>query len=152
MSKLSKPTKPKLISDKIYLHYIESEFKIDGFEFYNASDIDKLKENSISEILLQDFLDFNNDHDNNKILSDIVNKLKVGGILHIQSLDLRSLCNSLVYSQIDDNTFKAIVFGNGKTNLYSIPQIKELIKQTNLKINKIKFLNGLQYYIECAKI
>lgn len=155
MNKLSRSTKNKIksIPEKIYLHYSEPDIKVDGFEFYEAKKLDKIKSNSVSEIIIQDLLDFHSEKDNEFILKEIVSKLKVGGSLHIQSIDLRSLCNNLVYSQIDDNMFKILVFGAGKTNMHSMAQIKELItKILNIKVSKIKFINGLQYYIECIKI
>lgn len=151
MNKLSRKTNK--ISSKIFLHLIEPQIKAEGFEFYDASKIDKIKENSLEEIIIQDLLEYFSDNDYIKILINIVSKLKPDGKLHIQGTDANSLCCGVAYSQIDVMTFKALLFGANKSNIFSLTQLKTQIEDNikSIDINKIKFLNGLQYYIECAK-
>lgn len=151
MNKLSRKTNK--ISSKIFLHLIEPQIKVEGFEFYDASKIDKIKENSLEEIIIQDLLEYFSDNDYIKILINIVSKLKPDGKLHIQGTDANSLCCGVAYSQIDVMTFKALLFGASKSNIFSLTQLKTQIEDNvkSIDINKIKFLNGLQYYIECVK-
>lgn len=151
MSKLLRKTSK--IPQKIFLHFIEPQVKIEEFEFFDASKIDKIKDNSVQEIAIQDLLEYFSDTESIRILVKIVSKLKPKGKLHIQGTDANSLCCGVAYSQIDIMTFKALLFGAKKNNIFSISQIKKSIENNlnELEINKIKFLNGLQYYIECLK-
>jgi hypothetical protein len=154
MSKLLKHKKPKIVNKKIYLHYLEPQIKLDGFEFVDILKIDKIKNSSVEEIIIQDLLEYNNDTINISILNKIISKLQPNGKLHIQGLDAKAMCYGIVYSQLDISTFKILVFGSNKNNIYSIGQIKNCIANdlnNKLIIEKIKFLNGLQYYIECVK-
>ncbi len=154
MNKLQKTKKNKIISKKIFLHYIEPQVKIDGFEFVHIDKIDKLKNNSMEEILIQDLLEYHSDEENIGILNKLIGKLMAGGKIHIQGLDSKALCYGVTYAQIDTNTFRALVYGFGKHNIYNISQIKSLIFnefKSALVIEKIKFINGMQYYIECIK-
>ena len=155
MNKLVRTKKPnKIINRKIYLHYFEPKIKIDGFEFVNIEKIDKIKNNIYEEIIIQDVLEYHSDNNAVILLQKIASKLQTGGKLHIQGLDSKALCYGVVYSQLDVEAFKNFVFGSGKNNIYTINQIKGFIKNQAgelLSINKIKFLNGLQYYVECIK-
>jgi len=156
MSKLLKKnkTQSKTTNKKIYLHYFEPKVKIEGFEFVNIEKLEKLKNNTYEEIVIQDVLEYYSDSDAVIVLKEIANKLQANGKLHIQGLDSKALCYGIVYSQIDITSFKTFVFGIGKNNIYTIGQVKNFINNeisSILKINKVKFLNGLQYYIECIK-
>lgn len=144
----------KIINKKIYLHYFEPKIKIEGFEFVNIEKIDKLKNEMYEEIIIQDVLEYHIDTNAIILLQKIVSKLRSGGKLHIQGLDSKALCYGIVYSQIDIETFKVFVFGSGKNNIYTISQVRHFVQNSFkdiLDINKIKFLNGLQYYLECIK-
>jgi hypothetical protein len=151
MNKLSRKTNK--VSPKIFLHFIEPQIKIEDFNFFDVSKLDKIKESSLQEVIIQDLLEYFTDAEFVAILSKIVSKLKRGGKLHIQGIDAHSLCCGVAYSQIDMLAFKAMLFSTNKNNIFSITQIKQTIENqiTNIEINKIKFLNGLQYYIECFK-
>lgn len=155
MNKLVKTKKSnKIINKKIYLHYFEPKIKIEGFEFVNIEKIDKLKNETYEEIVIQDVLEYHGDAGAIVLLQKIVSKLRSGGKLHMQGLDSKALCYGVVYSQIDIEAFKTFVFGSGKNNIYTISQVKGFIQNSlkeTLNINKIKFLNGLQYYLECVK-
>jgi len=154
MNKSQKTKKTKIVNKKIFLHYLEPQVKIHGFEFVHIDKLDKIKNNSIEEIVIQDLLEYHNDADNTGIINKLCAKLSVGGKIHIQGLDSKALCYGVTYAQIDTNTFRALVYGRGKNNMYNVSQIKNLIASefnTILSINKIKFINGIQYYIECEK-
>lgn len=152
MTKQTSKTKSKITLDKIYLHTIEPQIPVSEFEFYNINDIKKLKTKSAKEITIQDLLEYYEDKYINILLNDIISKLDINGKLHIQGLDIRSLCGGFVYGQVDISTFKSLIMGRGKKNIYSISQVKNILKDiNNIEITKIKFINGLQYYLECVK-
>lgn len=150
---MNKLKKTKKINTKIYLHYFQPKVPIDSFDFVDVNKIDKIKDSSYEEIIIQDLLEYYNDSNAMLLLNKIVSKIKPGGKLHIQGLDSKALCYGVVYSQVDTMTLKMLLFGAGKSNVYTLSQIKSLISSeiARIKINKIKFLNGLQYYIEYIK-
>jgi hypothetical protein len=151
MTKLSR--KNNKISSKIFLHFIEPEINLEGFQFYDINKLNKIKDLSLEEIVIQDLLEYFSDMEFIDVLSKITNKLKPAGKLHIQGTDANSLCCGVAYSQIDIETFKILLFGAKKSNIFGLSHLKKHIENnlTNLSINKIKFINGLQYYIECVK-
>jgi len=151
MNKLSR--KNNKISNKVFLHFIEPQIKLEGFEFYDVSKLDKIKDSYLDEVIIQDLLEHFPDTESIPILRKIISKIKQNGKIHIQGTDANALCCGVAYSQIDIMTFKSLLFGNNKINIFNLAQLKKQIQDNikNIDINKIKFINGLQYYIECVK-
>lgn len=151
MTKISNK-KNKLSIDKAYIHAIEPKISITEFEFCNIDLLKKMKDSFSREIAIQDLLEYYEDKYILQILNEIISKLQDNGKLHIQGLDIKSLCNSVASGQIDILTFKTLLLSSGKKNFYSVLQIKSILKNIpNIEITKIKFMNGLQYYLECTK-
>lgn len=151
MNKLSR--KSNKIPSKVFLHFIEPQIKLEGFEFYDVSKLDKIKDSYFDEVIIQDLLEHFSDAESIPILRKIISKTKQDGKIHIQGTDANALCCGVAYSQIDIVTFKTLLFGANKINIFNLAQLKKQI-QDNIKdidLNKIKFINGLQYYIECIK-
>lgn len=143
----------KIIDKKYFMHIIKSTYDIANFEFVSLDKIKKIKNKSASEIMIQDLLEYLSDEEMHDKLQTICDKLKTDGKLFIQGVDPRSISASLTYGQIPLSLFRTMVFGVGKKNIYAIAQIKELISSINdMKITEIKFINAIQYYIECQKI
>ena len=151
MNKLSQ--KNNKIHPKIFLHLTEPSIKVEGFEFFDVSKINKIKAMSLEEVIIQDLLEYFSDSEAVQLLVNIASKLKSKGKLHLQGTDANSLCCGVAYSQLDIMTFKTLLFGAKKNNIFNVTQIKKSIENyiKDVEINKIKFLNGLQYYIECVK-
>jgi hypothetical protein len=137
---------------KYYIHINKPQIEVNDFEFYEISKLNKLKDNSISEVLIYDLLEYINYVDIYEIFKTITEKVVVDGKIHIQGTDLKSLCLAVLDSQIDSNIFRSILFGLNKKNIMSLNDTRKLIDSfSNITVNKIKFLNGVQYYIECLK-
>ena len=61
--------------------------------------------------------------------------------------------SSLIYNNINSSIYKNILFNNNKKNIYSLGELKNIIGGIpGLKIDKCRFVNAIQYYIECVKI
>lgn len=122
----------------------------DGFEFIHLSKIKKIKKNSVSELYLGDALDYLNYDEGLILLQEIATKLIHGGRLYIQAYDAKCLSASLVYNSINNAIYKNLLFNNGaKKNIYTLSEMKDILKSViGGKINKCKFINGMQYYIE----
>lgn len=137
----------------IFLHFIEPSIDIDNFEFYDANKIKKLKNNSLEAIYIGDLLDYVNPNNSVELIATICSKLKSGGLLHIQSNDSRSLASALIYNNINNKIFKNMIFGSEKKTIYTLGELKQVINDVvELKVTKCKFLNAIQYYIECVKL
>lgn len=150
MSKKSKKNTASAKKTKYYIHQLKPQIEISGFEFCSLEDIDKIKNNSATEIFIYDLLEYIPYEDLFTVYQEILKKLAKNGIIHIHGTDLRSLCLSVLDGQINSGVFRSILFGYHKRNIMSISDIKLFIgSYPNLVIQKIKFLNGLQYYIEC---
>lgn len=139
------------VQKSIYLHLIEPSIGIDNFEFHNISKIKKIKKKSVQEIYIGDLLDYFSDEEVPLLLVEIISKLTTNGKLHIQSYDTRCLVSALVYNNINTSIFKNLIFNAGKKNIHTLGEIKRLLDDNNIKLNKCKYMNAIQYYIECIK-
>ena len=147
------PPKTKTLYHKLFLYHTEPDAPIDPFVYYDIQKLNKLKNNSVEEIFIQDLLDYSNGEKECLVLiNTIMDKLKGGGSLHIQSTEPYHLCASLLSKQIDVLTFRAMVFAVGKKTIFALGQIKSMILDTNrARISQAKFINGFQYYLLCVK-
>lgn len=138
------------ITKSIFLHVVEPSVPIDNFEFVHLSKIKKIKKHSVSELYIGDILDYISDDDGALLLKELPNKLTKGGKLYIQAYDAKCLSSALTHNNINNTIYRNLLFNNGaKKNIYTMSEIKDLLRSTvNGKINKCKFINGLQYYIE----
>lgn len=137
----------------LFLHILEPDILIDNFEFVSISKIKKIKKNSADKIYISDLLDHISDSETTIILNEICSKMTSGGKLYIQSSDSNCLASSLIYNNINSDIYKKILFNNNKKNIYSLGELKNIIGGIpGLKIDKCRFVNAIQYYIECYKI
>lgn len=139
---------------KYYVHLLENDQPIKNYEFIKLSDfLKKTKKETVSEIFISDLLDYYIDSERTDLIKEIISKLDKNSKLYIQGTDPKLLSSSYLYGQIDINIFKAMIFGNGnKKNITNISDIRNIINSIdNMKINEIKFINAIQYYIECYK-
>jgi hypothetical protein len=99
-----------------------------------------------------DLLDYVNDEKIKDLVLDITQKLKTDGQLFIQATDSKNLAFALVYGQINNDIYKNIIYGTNKKNTHTMGEIKNLLSTIdNLNITKCKYINTMQYYIECQK-
>ena len=147
------PPKTKTKNQKLFLYHTEPTTPTDPFVYYDIQKLNKLKNNSVEEIFIQDILDYSNgETECLALIHTIMDKLKTGGSLHIQSTEPYHLCASLLAKQIDVSTFRTMIFAAGKKTIFSLGQIKSLISDTNkARISQAKFINGFQYYLLCVK-
>lgn len=130
------------------------ESVVDDYEILEIKNIHKAKKGSISDLYIVDLLDyFPNQESIKEFISQIKDKLSTDAKVYIQGNDIRSVAASLVYGQITNTIFNLLVFGDSKRAVFSMSEIRNLLLSSGfLKINEVKFLNGIQYYFECQKI
>lgn len=138
---------------KYQIHLFESEHSVDGFEFITPEKFfKKIKKPIVTEVLLYDMLDYFGNDNRIDVLSKITTRIKSGGKIFIQGVDAKLLSSAYLYGQIDTNIFKTMLFGAGKNNIFTIDDIKNLISEVKtISVSEIKFINAMQYYIECFK-
>lgn len=148
--KKSKSSNIKKQNKKYFIHLKENTIPIENFDFYDIKKLNKIANGSVKEIYVQDLFDFYTDNMTIGLLNDLANKLSKDGILHIQATDAINLSISLIYKQIDINIYKTIIFNNNRINIFSMSKLVKIIQESGrFTISKRKFINGLQYYIEC---
>lgn len=136
----------------LFLHIIEPSISIDGFEFYDAKKIKKIKKDSIEKIYVGDLFDYLLDDEILQYCDEIILKLSKNGKLIIQATDPKCLASSLLYSNMHTGIYKNILYGFGKKNIHSLGEIKKLVLSSNqMKIDECRFINEIQYYLECSK-
>lgn len=136
----------------LYLHLIKPLVELDKFEFFELKDIKKIRRSSIDEIFIGDLLDYLDDDSAIIILNDLCLKLKKGGKLYLQSNDVKCVAAALIYDNINTKIYKNIIFSYQKKNIFTLSEIKRMLNSIeSLSIERCKFLNGVQYYIECHK-
>lgn len=71
------PPKTKTSYNKLFLYHTEPDAPIDPFVYYDIQKLNKLKNNSVEEIFIQDLLDYSNGEKECLVLiNTIMDKLK----------------------------------------------------------------------------
>ena len=153
-SKLKKISKLIQKETNYFIHIFESNKNIENFDFIDLEAFFKKhkKDESCNDILISDLLEYFNETEGLEVLSGLLSKMKKGGKLYVQGTDILSVCSSLINNQITPSMFNMIVYGLGKKHMFTVGSIKSLLSGQNLQINQIKFINGINYYIECTKL
>ena len=137
-----------------FIHIKKPASELEDYQFILLDKIEKkLKPESIDNIYIHDLLDYLNPNIVREVLKLIKSKLKKHGKLYFQGIDVKSLSSSLLYGQINLPTFRSMIYGIDfdKQSIYSISEIKNIIYDLGLRIDRTQFINGSQYYIECNK-
>lgn len=137
---------------QLYLHVVKPLVELEKFEFFDIKDIKKIRRSSIDEIFIGDLMDYADDENTTALLNEISLKLKKGGKLYLQSNDTKCVASALIYDNINTKIFKSIIFSYQKKNIFTLAEIKRMLSSIeSINIAKCRFLNGVQYYIECHK-
>ncbi len=135
-----------------FVHFNKPDILPAGFEFIEfTAFVKKNKSNSCDDIMIGDLLEYFNPSETLEILTDICNKLKSQKKIYIQGVDAKFISSHFANDQMSLEVFNAFVFGLNKKYLYTIPRIKQMLKNIDLNILSIKFINSFNYYIECEK-
>lgn len=136
----------------LYLHIIEPEKLSEQFKFLSVKDFLKKKKIKDSDIFIGDLLEYFSHDASLDIFNNIVEKLSTGFKLLIQGVDIRSIANSFSMDEMNETIFNMLVYGNGKKQSISFYKMKNIIHaRANIEIDSIKFMNSINYYIECVK-
>jgi effector-binding domain-containing protein len=146
--------KIKPINEKYYVHMLEPAQKMDGFKFLELSTyLKKIKKNSSGDIFIGDLLEYFSVLETTQVLNELISKLSSESKIFIQGIDAKSVAYNFATDQIDSNMFISLLYNNGtKKTVFTFPNIKYIIKNIDgIEITNIKFINSINYYIECQK-
>jgi hypothetical protein len=137
---------------KYFLYNNEPINLIKDFEYCSIKKFIKLKSQSLDEIFIADLLDNIPISQKDELIKDIKDKLKIGGILYIQSLDRYASSAAILNKQVDNNFINTLLFSNGRKTISSMSEIIELLKKHKFAVDQSKFINGIQYFIKAQVI
>lgn len=141
-----------MTTSKYYIHIYDPKIDTMEYKYVNYKDIDLIKKSSSSEIFINDLLEYLSVDEASVCIDKIKTKLSKTGLLHLQNIDLKTFCLNIAYDQITSDLFNNIILeGVPKKHIYNLDSLKKLITSKGLIISKFRFLNGINFYIECAK-
>lgn len=136
---------------KIFVHLLKPEYIPVGTEFINIQDIDKADDNSFTEIVINDLLDYVVYNDTGNILDTLIKKLSTNGIITIQSVDLYQLSCAVAFEDIDLDTCKLVLYQN-KRGIYTLYDIQSELLNRKLGVIEKRYINIFEYYIRAQKL
>ena len=108
------------------------------------------KDNSVDEILLLDVIEHFSWRDTEKILREIISKLKIGGTIHVRCPSIEKIIEDK--DNIPFERFVSLIYGsqNYSTNYHYTTFTKEsltdLFKKVGLKVSKEVYNNSISKY------
>ena len=149
-----KQIKDNIIIENYYVHIFEPDQKIQNYKFINLSEFTKKKHKKQKcSVYIGDLLEYFDRNECLNILNQIVDKLGAGSKLYVQGVDSKSIAQSFASDELTEIMYNVMMYGLGKKNIFTFPTIKHLIKTIQtLEIHDIKFMNSINYYIECNKL
>lgn len=121
-------------------------------KFVSFKDIESLDDNSVDNILIQDLLDYILESDIQLILKLLHNKIKTGGTLCVQGLDIKLLCCSIAFDEIDISQINEVLYPNRKS-IHTLHQMIKIIDSMGLfDIMIKKYANDVEYFILLQKL
>lgn len=132
---------------KYFVYHHNLNILDDSYEYIEYSKLKKIKK--ADEIFVFDMLDFLDHEQQKESLKLIASKLKNLGTIKVQGVDALLLSSALLNKQIDLQLYNNILL-NGKKYIHTMGQIRQLVQDAGYVILETKFLNGIQYYLNCG--
>lgn len=138
------------MSETVFFHIAKQEFYPVGTKFEHVDDISNYPDGSIDNIVIQDLLDFYPEEEVEQVLKNIVLKLKPGGKLDIQSIDMKMLGIAIAFNDINPDLTKQVLYPF-KRSIHTMSEIVKLFSDNDLAVNIKKYINIFEYYISSTK-
>lgn len=143
-------TKPSQINKAFVSHYLTTEIP-SNFQILSLSDLDNTSDDSIEEIFVTDVIGGFADHSIGEFFKRLTNKLKVGGHLFVQDIDIEQFSVYLSEKTIPVGQ-KNILYIHKRTNVFYMRYIVNVIRQIPaLKIEQMNFINGYEFFLKIKK-
>lgn len=138
------------MNQTIYTHlYVPDTLPV-NVKYENLKNLYNYEDNSIDNIMITDILDYHTQDMCEKIFTSICNKVKIGGSIQIQSIDLSRLAISLASGEIDITTAKVALYPM-KQSIYTLHDIEQLLLKNNFMIVNKRYINVIEYFVSAQK-
>lgn len=121
-----------------------------GIIFDYIKNIEAYDNESITNILLQDLLDYYSDDQIEPFIETIKSKLKKDGTITVQSIDIKQLSRAITFDEIGVDLAKQILYPL-KRSIHTLYDIEILFNSIDMKTVNKKYINLFEYYITVKK-
>lgn len=137
-------------NNKIFIsHYDTVSFPSD-YSLVKSTDIQSIKPNSVEHIFIKDIIGLYADDNLILFIKSLIEKIKPGGFLFIQDIDVEQFSIYLANKAIPLEDKKLLYFN--RTNIFYIQFILKILRPLkDISINQINFVNGYEFYISIQK-
>lgn len=135
---------------QIYLHIENPKILPPDTEFEHISNIDTHQDGSIDTIIIHDLLDLYENNNINTILNNIKTKIKPGGNLILQSIDLKQMSIAIAFNNIDLQIIKNLLYPFRKS-IYTLHEIEKILIDHGFNIINKRYINLFEYYLVVQK-
>lgn len=139
------------MKNSVYFHIENNNFIPVGLKFDHIMNIDSYEDAVLDEVYVQDLLDFYDDKNCLSLLSLIIKKLNVGGMIFIQSVDIKQLGIAITFGEVDHTTVKNILYPN-KKSIHDINEMINMLQSHGMQIETKKYTNIFEYHISAKKL
>lgn len=130
-------------------HYPTSNIP-SNFTIANPTDINGYKNGSLEQVFVKDIIGIFSDENIKQFFEDIISKIKIDGLLHIQDIDIEQFC--IYFSRkILPIHYKSFLY-NQRNNIFDLHTLIHILRQIkNIHIVQANFINGYEFYIRLQK-
>ena len=97
-------------------------------------DLSNVSDNECEDIVLKDVLNMVPIEKTANFISGVGKKLRKGGRMHMNGLDLRIFCRRVLKNEVDDVTFNKIM--KDRQSVVSLPVIRNIVAGTGLIVER----------------
>lgn len=135
----------------ILIHISEPQLMPGDTEFIKIDDIQNYDDESFENILIQDLLDYFTYDNIQKQLDTIVSKLKTGGSIIVQSIDLKHIGTAIAFDEIDINSVRNALYPY-RQSIHNMSHIVEYLAASGCNIIIKKYINNIEYFVLANKL
>lgn len=138
------------MNEKLFFYINEIKNIPPDIRYVDITTIDDYKDNSISNIIINDLLDYYTYNTDKELLSLLCKKIMNGGTIEIQAPDLDELCIASASLKIDQSVVKSVLYNN-KKSIHTIYDIEHMLNDFGFTIYEKRYINIFEYYILAKK-
>ena len=121
-----------------------------GITFDYIKNIEIYDNESIDSIHIQDLLDYYSDDHISDFIQVLKSKLKNGGTITIQSIDIKQLSRAITFDEIEIQLVKQLLYPL-KRSIHTLYEIESMFNAIGMKTISKKYINLFEYYIVITK-
>jgi hypothetical protein len=138
------------MSASVFFHIDKPSSLPIGITFDYIKNIETYDNESIDNIYIQDLLDYYSDDQINDFIQVLKSKLKTGGTITIQSIDIKQLSRAVTFDEIETQLVKQLLYPL-KRSIHTLYEIDSIFNGIDMKAINKKYINLFEYYIVIKK-